>query len=410
MESKDNKDISEIPMTEKLGDGTQYRFVRETIIDRKTKIKQGLIKTAINLLLIVGACIVTSFIFIHFIIEREDKREAGKKSDQSTSVIDATSKDSTDETVPNETTVKETPEEKAEKIILSSTIEFKGYSLERFTTFTGVVLSKNKDIIAITNASNLDGINNFGAKISDKKEVPAEVMIVDDELHIAYLKIKKDKLTEKEIKDITVSNIDVSSTVQMGDTVRYIGWGNKSGMILIDGKVVSQGATQLATDISYNKYMIDIMINEIKDGFVFDENGNLLAMGMLQSEDGGKVGVVDLTSLRADIYTAINNGYLIEFGIVSQQVSEEVKNLVGMDLPNGIFVTSVGENTPAYDGGIMVGDVIYKIDDTDINKYTDYRKYLNSKERGDTVVVYLYRRLGSRLNPYEIKVELGERK
>ena len=97
-------------------------------------------------------------------------------------------------------------------------------------------------------------------------------------------------------------------------------------------------------------------------------------------------------------------------GIVSQQVTEEVRKLVGTDIPNGMFVTNVGEGTPAYYGGIMVGDVIYKIDDTKIEKYTDYRKYLNSKKKGDTITVYLYRRLGTRINPYEIKVELGERK
>ena len=156
--------------------------------------------------------------------------------------------------------------------------------------------------------------------------------------------------------------------------------------------------------------MIDIRLSDIKDGFAFDDKGNLIAMGMVQEEETGKIAVIDLTGLRNDIYTGINNGYLIKVGIVSQQVTEEVRKLVGMDIPNGMFVTNVGEGTPAYYGGIMVGDVIYKIDDTNIEKYTDYRKYLNSKKKGDTITVYLYRRLGTRLNPYEIKVELGERK
>lgn len=411
MESKNNKDkdIEQIPMTEKLGEGTQYRFVRETIIDRKTKIKQGIIKTAINLMLIVGACIVTSLIFIHFINDKQNKEDTKQPDSQSVDATVSAMKETTQETT-EENNTNETPDERAEKTILSSTIEFKGYSMEKFTTFTGIVVSKSKDIIAITNSDNVEGLSYFSAKISGNKEITAEVYMVDSEVHIAYLKIKRVTLSEKEIKSIGVSDIAANNIIKFGAEVKYIGWGSKSGMTLLDGKVVSQGASQLATDTIYNKYMIDIRLSDIKDGFAFDDKGNLIAMGMVQEEETGKIAVIDLTGLRNDIYTGINNGYLIKVGIVSQQVTEEVRKLVGMDIPNGMFVTNVGEGTPAYYGGIMVGDVIYKIDDTNIEKYTDYRKYLNSKKKGDTITVYLYRRLGTRLNPYEIKVELGERK
>lgn len=405
MEIKNNNEINDIAKTEKLGEAKQYRFVKETIIDRKTKIKQGLAKTAINLLLIVGACVVTSFIFLRFI----DERQGNDGVNETTNVAQDTSNDETSELSTNESDVNETPEEKVAKRILASTMEFRGYSIEKFTNFIGVVISKSSDIIAITNADNLIGINNFGVKVSDNKEVPIEVVMVDNELHIAYLKIKKEKLTAKEIGKIVVSNIAMDKETNIGEKIKYIGWGNKAGMTLIDGKIVSQGATQVATDINYNKYMVDISLNDLRDGFVYDIDGNLMSIAVLQ-EENGKVGVIDLTTIRNDIYTSVNKGYLLELGIISQQVTEEVENLVGMELPEGIFVTGVENNSPAYDGGIMVGDVVYKIDNTDIHTYADYRKYLNTKKKGDTVVVHLYRRFGSRLNPYEIRVVLGERK
>lgn len=165
MESKNNKDkdIEQIPMTEKLGEGTQYRFVRETIIDRKTKIKQGIIKTAINLMLIVGACIVTSLIFIHFINDKQNKEDTKQPDSQPVDATVSTMKETTQETT-EENNTNETPDERAEKTILSSTIEFKGYSMEKFTTFTGVVVSKSKDIIAITNSDNVEGLSYFSAK------------------------------------------------------------------------------------------------------------------------------------------------------------------------------------------------------------------------------------------------------
>lgn len=87
------------------------------------------------------------------------------------------------------------------KTILSSTIEFKGYSMEKFTTFTGVVVSKSKDIIAITNSDNVEGLSYFSAKISGNKEITAEVYMVDSEVHIAYLKNKKGYFIRKGNKE-----------------------------------------------------------------------------------------------------------------------------------------------------------------------------------------------------------------
>lgn len=402
MESKtDTEIIKEKTDTKQAGEDGDYHFVKETIIDRKTRIKQGLAKMALNLLLIVGACAFTSFIFIQFINERQKDEDNHADSSLVAATV-MTTKESTDETATEEIT--------AEKFISSSTMEFKGVAFDTFNTFSGVVLSKNKDIIAITNSDNVFEMKNISTKIGDKKEVPVEIVSVDEELHIAYLKVERGILTEEEIKSITVPVIVGGNNLQIGDMIKYITWSEKSGMTLVDGKIVSQGVIQSATDIIYNKYMIDVSLTDIKGGFVYDDSGNLLAMGMLQEGENGKISVVDLTDIRTEIYNFINKGYSTKLGVVLQEVSGEVENLVGMKLPKGIFVTAVGENSPAYDGGIMAGDVIYKIDSSDVKNYSDFRKYLNSKKKGDTVTVYLYRRLGSRLNQYEIKVMLGERK
>lgn len=88
--------------------------MRETIIDRKTKIKQGIIKTAINLMLIVGACIVTSLIFIHFINDKQNKEDTKQPDSQPVDATVSTMKETTQETT-EENNTNETPDERAEK-------------------------------------------------------------------------------------------------------------------------------------------------------------------------------------------------------------------------------------------------------------------------------------------------------
>ena len=61
-----------------------------------------------------------------------------------------------------------------------------------------------------------------------------------------------------------------------------------------------------------------------------------------------------------------------------------------MYLKNGIYVEQVERNSPAYNAGLKEGDILEKIDDVNLNKMSDLRKYLYSKQAGEKVkITYL---------------------
>ena len=133
-------------------------------------------------------------------------------------------------------------------------------------------------------------------------------------------------------------------------------------------------------------------------------------MSVLNENEAGKMNVIDLNGFKTELYSVINRGYATRLGIIGQKVTMEIENLVGEELPDGMYVTEVKMDSPAYKAGIMVGDIIYKINTTSVENLTDIRKYLDSKQKGDVVTVYLYRNMGTRYNTYTIPVELDERK
>lgn len=69
--------------------------------------------------------------------------------------------------------------------------------------------------------------------------------------------------------------------------------------------------------------------------------------------------------------------------------------LVKYNLPimQGVFVSSVNEGGPAYQAGILPGDVIYSIDGQQIFSYTHFQAILREYNKGDTLKVVIVRNL-----------------
>ncbi|MCR4318381.1 MAG: M28 family peptidase [Planctomycetes bacterium] len=75
------------------------------------------------------------------------------------------------------------------------------------------------------------------------------------------------------------------------------------------------------------------------------------------------------------------------------------------DNPQGMRIEDVAAGGPAAAAGMQGGDVIYKIDDTDIKNIYDFTYFLQSHAPGDKIHVYFYRD-GKKM---ELDVELGSR-
>ena len=66
---------------------------------------------------------------------------------------------------------------------------------------------------------------------------------------------------------------------------------------------------------------------------------------------------------------------------------------------------TVKENGAAYGKGILVGDIITKIDNIELNKMSDLRKYIYTKKPGDKVMLMLERKGKN----FGIEIELGKK-
>ena len=93
------------------------------------------------------------------------------------------------------------------------------------------------------------------------------------------------------------------------------------------------------------------------------------------------------------------------FGIFAYD-SEAIKYLnSNLDFNNGIYVVQISQDGPARNSGLKVGDIITKVDNFEINKMSELRTYIYSKNPNDEISLTINRNNKG----YEISIKLGKR-
>ena len=109
-------------------------------------------------------------------------------------------------------------------------------------------------------------------------------------------------------------------------------------------------------------------------------------------------GDVDLASapeLGALLDAVIDRGYVARgwLGASMQTVrfSDAATSKLGFDGGGGLVVLDVEHDSPAAQGGVMIGDVLVRIDATRITKHDDVMVFLGSDRVGTTVQLQVVR-------------------
>ena len=76
-----------------------------------------------------------------------------------------------------------------------------------------------------------------------------------------------------------------------------------------------------------------------------------------------------------------------------------------IDFNSGIYVAQISIDGPSYNSGLRTGDIITKIDEISINKMSELRTYIYTKNVGDQVNLTILRNNRERV----ITIKLGRK-
>lgn len=202
--------------------------------------------------------------------------------------------------------------------------------------------------------------------------------------------------------DLPAATVGSSSDLIVGDQVVAIG--NPLGELTSTQTVgyVSGMNRDVSTDGSViNMIQTDAAINPGNSGGpLFNSYGEVIGIVSAKYSSysnttvegiGFAIPINDVLSLVEDIMT---NGYVTNkayMGITPGTMNEQMARQYRYDVTEGVFVYSVEDGSAADKAGLQMGDVITKMDDTDITSYEDLVAAKKSYSAGDTVTLTVYR-------------------
>ena len=78
-------------------------------------------------------------------------------------------------------------------------------------------------------------------------------------------------------------------------------------------------------------------------------------------------------------------------GVNIQQVTKEIAEIKGLDIPEGALVSSVAKNSPAEKAGIKMGDIIVEVDGKDIDNVRTLQKIVAKAGESKNVIIKIWR-------------------
>lgn len=258
---------------------------------------------------------------------------------------------------------------------------------------SGVLITDNGYILTNQHVAG-NKYSNCYVTLEDGKIYDGNVVWADSNIDLAIVKINKSNLEYLQLGD--------SDEIHLAEDVYAIG--NPLGMdfqkTVTKGIISSLNRTIKIEGENENVYMEDLIqtdatINEGNSGgALINTDGKLIGINSVKISNAEGIGfAVPVNIVKPIINKFMNEGKFEEawLGIYGYD-KEAIKYLDSeLEIENGIYVAQVAPNGPLVNLDVKEGDIITKIDDTQISKMNDLKKYIYSKNPKDVVKLYLQR-------------------
>ena len=281
-------------------------------------------------------------------------------------------------------------------------------SAENLGLGTGIVVSKNGYIL-----TNQHVVGNTGTMcyvtLENGTIYNGKIVWANSDIDLAVIKINE------YLKD--VARIGDANTISVGENVYAIGnpIGYEFQRTVTGGIISAQKRTVKIknSDETYsymsNLIQTDATINPGNSGGpLIDEEGNVIGINTIKITSAEGIGfaipinIIKPIIEKFDKYGKFEEAYLGIFAY-DNSVMQYIKN--SNTFSRGIYIENIISNGPADKTELKKGDIIVKIDNTNISKMSELQEYIFMKNPGDEIVLFVEEKDSTK----EIKIQLGKK-
>lgn len=263
---------------------------------------------------------------------------------------------------------------------------------------SGVILTEDGYIV--TNNHVVEGATAITVRTSDGTEYEAKLIGTDNQTDLAVLKVEASGLNAVTLADSDGAVVGEPAIV-IGNPLGTLGGTVTDGIVSALDREITIGGQKM------NLIQTSAAVNPGNSGGgLFNEEGQLLGVVNAKSSGSDIEGLgfaIPANMVKTVVDNLIENGYVAgrpELGIQAIEVNSPEAAYYYRVEDMGVYVAEVTR-----ENGLEPGDRILRINDTEIEVFTDIQTVLEGMNAGDTVTVEVQR--GTR--KLDVEVTLGEK-
>ena len=229
---------------------------------------------------------------------------------------------------------------------------------------SGVIVSASGFIL--TNHHVVDAADEIEVALTDGKKLLAKVVGIDPETDLAVLRV--------DANGLPAITFGLSEALHVGDPVLAIGNPFGVGQTVTSGIVSALGRSGLHINTFENFIQTDAAINPGNSGgALVDARGNLVGINTaIYSRTGGSMGIgfaIPASTAKAVFEQIVRSGSVTRgwIGVEVQEITPALAESFRLDEPHGTIIAGVLRGGPADRAGVKPGDVLTRINGTEVS-------------------------------------------
>lgn len=294
------------------------------------------------------------------------------------------------------------------------------YSQEAQSSGSGIIIAQTDDELLIaTNYHVIQDADSIDVTFIDDSVGSAAVKGTDSGMDLAVIAIPLDTLTADTMANITIAKMGDSDALRLGEPVVAIGNALGYGQSVTGGYVSALNRELSMDSVKGTFIQTDAAINPGNSGgALLNMKGEVI--GINSSKIGGSavegmgyaIPISAAEPIMSELMlketrTKVTDGNVGYMGVNLQTVTEEFAYMYNM--PIGVFVRTVEEDSPAQSAGILAGDIICEMDGTSIDTYEDLQGVLQYFAPGSTTTISVMRQIDGVYTEVELEITFGQR-
>jgi Do/DeqQ family serine protease len=228
---------------------------------------------------------------------------------------------------------------------------------------SGVIVSADGVVVTNAHVIKVAGAAEISLVLHDRRELNAKVLLSDEKTDIAVLRIEggEGRFPRLEFAD--------SDATEVGDMVLAIGNPFGVGQTVTSGIVSALGRTKVTRSDAQAFIQTDAAINPGNSGgALVDMNGRVVGINTaIYSRSGGSMGIgfaIPSNLVKLVVESAVSGRKLERpwLGAKLEAVTRELAEQLKLERVAGALVTRLQDKSPAFEAGLLAGDVIIAVD------------------------------------------------